>query len=84
MGPNNPNAKELQDSLRETVKEGTDTRANINKTMGVYDWLIGDEVKIAFTKLQEQTTEQALKDVIWWYNEAFGFQTEYKEDMVAK
>ena len=84
VGPNNPNAKELQDTLRETVKEGTETRANINKTMGVYNWLIGDEVKVAFTKLQAQTTEQALKDVIWWYNEAFGFQTEYKEDMVAK
>lgn len=83
-GPNNPNAKELQDSLRETLVKGTETQANVEKNMGKYEWLIGDEVKTAFGLLQAQTTAQTLKDIIWWYNNAFDFKTEYKEDMVAK
>ena len=44
----------------------------------------GDEVIVAFAKLQEQTDKQTLKDVIWWYENAYGFKTKFKADMVAK
>ncbi len=83
-GVGNPNIEELTTTLATTLEKGTVTRTNIETRMGKYDWLVGDEVTTAFAKLQEQTDEQTLKDVIWWYENAYGFKTKFKADMVAK
>ena len=83
-GQGNPNIEELRSTLSVTLEKGSETRTNIESRMGKYDWLVGNELKIAFAKLQEQTDEQTLKDVIWWYENAYNFKTEFKADMVAK
>jgi hypothetical protein len=79
----NPNRQKLIDSLRATLDD-KEVRAKIEEKIGPFPWIYGDEVYNATAQLKAQTTERALKTVVDWNHEAFGFDTVYKPELVKK
>jgi len=83
VNKDNPNRQKLIDSLKATLND-PDVRKKIEEKIGPFPWIYGDDVYKAIDRLHEQTTERALKTVVRWNHEAFGFDTVFKAELVKK
>jgi len=81
VGKNNPNSKILIDALTKML-ENSESVAAIEKDSGKYDWIIGNDVNIALSSLEKQTTEIALKNLVWWTKNALNQDVIYKESLI--
>jgi uncharacterized linocin/CFP29 family protein len=62
--------------------ENSESVAAIEKDSGKYDWIIGNDVNIALSSLEKQTTEIALKNLVWWTKNALNQDVIYKESLI--
>lgn len=79
----NPNAKKLQQALAEMAAD-PDARKVIEKKVGNYKWLIGDDGNHQRDTLFAMINEQALKDLVKFNTQALGLDSVYKEDLIKK
>jgi len=79
----NPNAQVLRKSLNEMLADPASVAA-IEKETGKYEWIVGDDVNKATKQLENITTKQALKNLVWWSTIVFGQEAFYKDNIAAK
>ena len=76
----NPNTQKLIDALTAMSKDTTAV-ANIQKNVGVYDWLIGGAGAAQRDKLMTFVNKDALKNLVKFNGEALGLKSVYKENL---
>ena len=77
----NPNSARLQDALRRMAADPT-AMAAIAKKVGNYDWLIGAEGDQQRDTLMTFITEDALRNLVKFNQEALGLNSVYKSNLV--
>ena len=77
----NPNLETLRNALTAMANDPK-SRAAIEKNVGQYEWLIGEEGNHQRDTLFAMINEQALKDLVKFNREALGLDSVYKEDLV--
>jgi hypothetical protein len=79
----NPNAKVLQDALTE-MSNNAESSAIIEKKVGKYEWLIGEEGNAHRDTLMTFVTPEALEDLVWFNIEALGLKSVFKIELALK
>ena len=79
----NPNAKKLQDAFTE-MSNNAESRAIIEKKVGKYEWLIGEEGNAHRDTLMTFVTPEALEDLVWFNIEALGLKSVFKIELALK
>lgn len=79
----NPNAKKLQDALRE-MASNEESRAIIEKKVGKYEWKIGAEGNAHRDTLMTLVTPEALQDLVYFNTEALGLKSVFKIELGLK
>ena len=77
----NPNAELLQKALLEMSKDEQAIKA-IQKKVGKYEWVIGEEGNARRDTLMTFVTEDALRDLVEFSNEALNIKAVYKESIL--
>ena len=77
----NPNAEKLQAALLEMSKDPQAIKA-IQKKVGKYDWIIGEAGNNQRDTLMSFITEDSLKDLIKFSNDALNIPAVYKDKLV--
>ena len=77
----NPNSARLQDALRRMAADPT-AMAAIAKKVGNYEWLIGEDGDQQRDTLMTFITEDALKNLVKFNQEALGLNSVYKSNLV--
>jgi hypothetical protein len=77
----NPNAELLQKALLEMSKDPQAIKA-IQKKVGKYEWVIGEEGNARRDTLMTFVTEDALRDLVKFSNEALNIAAIYKESIL--
>jgi hypothetical protein len=77
----NPNAEILQKALLEMSKD-PQAIAAIQKKVGKYEWVIGAEGNARRDTLMSFVTEDALRDLVEFSNEALNIKAIYKESIL--
>ena len=71
MDRGNPNAEKVTQALRDVVAD-KEALAEIQKQTGDYEFIIGNDVNKATDALRKQTTDQALKNLVWFVSVGLG------------
>jgi len=77
----NPNAELLQKALLEMSKDEQAIKA-IQKKVGNYEWVIGEEGNARRDTLMTFVTEDALRNLVKFSNEALNIKAVYKESIL--
>jgi len=77
----NPNAEKVRVALQKMVQDPKAVAA-IQKKVGKYDWLIGNDGDQQRDTLMTFVTAQALQDLVKFNKEALNLNAEYKENLV--
>ena len=77
----NPNAEKLQRALTE-MANNPESRAIIEKSVGVYEWKIGEEGNKQRDTLMTFISKQALEDLVKFNTKALGLSSVYKDNLV--
>jgi len=77
----NPNAEVLRRALNQ-VATNPESVAAIQKAVGQYDWIIGQDGNDRRDLLMTFVTENALRTLVYYNKEAFGLASVYKADLV--
>ena len=79
----NPNTEKLRAALRKML-EDPETMAEIERDTGRYPWIVGDDGNRVIGELEKLITEPALRAAVRWNQEAYGFPSVYKPELVRK
>ena len=61
----------------------TESRAiNAKASGGDYEWAIGEEADQIVKYQRSLYTEKKLKDLVWWFNNIFGWKAEFKPNLL--
>ena len=77
----NPNAELLQNALLEMSKD-PQAIAAIQKKVGKYEWVIGEEGNARRDTLMSFVTEDALRGLVEFSNDALNIKAVYKESIL--
>ena len=77
----NPNAEVLRRALNQ-VATNPESVAAIQKAVGQYDWIIGQDGNDRRDLLMTFVTEDALRTLVYYNKEAFGLASVYKAELV--
>jgi hypothetical protein len=79
----NPNAEKLRNAMRKMLSD-SEAVAAIIEDSGNYEWVIGKDADKIRQELFSLITEKRLKTLVRWYNDAYGTNSIYKGQLVAK
>jgi hypothetical protein len=83
VNKDNPNTEKLREALKKMLAD-KETMAEIEKNTGKYDWIIGEDGNRAIGELEKLITEPALKGAVRWNQEAYGFPSVFKPELLKK
>jgi hypothetical protein len=83
VNKNNPNKDRLIAAARKMLAN-QETQKMFKEKIGDYPWWIGDDVLKAEKGLDNVTTMSALRDLVWWTNNAYGIDAVLKPEIVDK
>ena len=74
--------KALVKALKKMLKD-PESRAVIAKASGGdYNWAIGEKADKIVLDQRKQYTEEKLKNLVWWFNNIFGWKAEFKPELL--
>lgn len=77
-----PHRDELVKALKKMLAD-PESRAIIAKASGGdYNWAIGEEADSIVEYQKSLYTEKKLKDLVWWFNNIFGWKAEFKPHLL--
>ena len=77
-----PHRKQLVEALEKMLRD-PESRAIIAKASGGdYEWAIGEEADEIVKYQRSLYTEKKLKDLVWWFNNIFGWKAEFKPHLL--
>ena len=77
----NPNTEKLRAALNKMLAD-PEAVAAIEKDTGKYSWIVGNDGNAVIGELSKLITESALKGAVRWNQEAYGFPSVYKPELV--
>jgi hypothetical protein len=79
----NPHTERLRTALTEMITD-PEASAALVKDTGKYEWIIGDAGNQVVDRIRRNITEQKLKDMVWWHENAYKFPSVYKPELIIK
>lgn len=79
----NPNTEKLRTALKKMLAD-KETVAEIERDSGKYEWIVGKDGNAVIGELDKLITEPALKAAVRWNQEAYGFPSVYKPELLKK
>jgi len=77
-----PHRDELVAALKKMLADD-ESRAIIAKASGgEYQWAIGEDADQIVLDQRAMYTEKKLKDLVWWFNNVFGWEAEFKPHLL--
>jgi ribosomal protein S24E len=83
MNRGNPNANKVKQALVAMLNDPAAV-ADITTRAGNYRWLVGTDLSNSVSQLSKLVKEQPLKDLVYWYSQAFGLSVTYKHNLLTK
>lgn len=77
----NPNTEKLRAALSKMLAD-PEAVAAIEKRTGRYGWIVGNDGNKVIAELSKLITEPALKGAVRWNQEAYGFPSVYKPELL--
>jgi hypothetical protein len=77
----NPNLEELRSALKKMITD-PEAAAALERETGQYEWIIGDDGNQVVGKIRENISEQKLKDMVWWHNNAYKYPSVFKDNLL--
>ena len=77
----NPNTEKLRAALRKMLAD-PEAVAAIEQRTGRYGWIVGNDGNAVIGELSKLITEPALKGAVRWNQEAYGFPSVYKPELL--
>jgi hypothetical protein len=79
----NPNTQILRDALHEMINDPV-ASAEIYAKTGTYPWIEGKDGQKMLDIMKSLITEDALKNAVRWNQEAYGFPSIYKPELLEQ
>lgn len=79
----NPNTEKLREAFRQMIND-PESMAEIQRLAGNYEFIVGQDGDAVIAELEKLITEQALKGAVRWNQEAYGFPSVYKPELLKK
>ena len=79
----NPNTEKLRTALNKMLAD-PEAVAAIEKDSGKYSWIVGNDGNAVINELSKLITETSLKGAVKWNQEAYGFPSVYKPQLLNK
>tara|TARA_R110000782_G_scaffold98827_1_gene184297 strand:- start:2731 stop:3801 length:1071 start_codon:yes stop_codon:yes gene_type:complete len=79
----NPNTAALRTALTKMLAD-KETMAEITRDAGQYGWIVGSDGDAVIGELFKLVTEPALKGAVRWNQEAYGFPSVFKPELLKK
>lgn len=79
----NPNTERLRAALRKMVTD-PDAAKDLEADTGKYEWILGEDGNRVVDTLRKNVTERKLQTLVWWHDNAYGFKSEYKPQLVIR
>lgn len=79
----NPNTEKLRAALRKMIAD-KDTHAEIEKDTGKFEWIVGEDGNAVIGQLSQLITESSLRGAVRWNQEAYGFPSVFKPELLSK
>ena len=77
-----PHRDALVKALKKMLAD-PESRAIIAKASGGdYQWAIGEDADRIVLDQRKQYTEKKLKNLVWWFNNIFGWKAEFKPELL--
>jgi len=77
----NPNTQKLRTALKQMIAD-PEASADIKRLAGDYPWIVGEDGPAMLAVLKSLITEKALKNAVKWNQEAYGFPSVYKPELL--
>lgn len=83
VDPSNPNKETIENAVRAMIADPESSKILI-KNSGDYEWIIGEANGVrVLSILQSQTTEQNLRNLVWWNSTLYGQTAVFKSELLA-
>jgi hypothetical protein len=79
----NPNTERLRAALRKMIADPEASAALVTDG-GAYEWIIGDDGNRVVDRIRRNITEDRLKNMVWWHENAYRFPSVFKPDLIIK
>jgi len=83
VNKNNPNTARLRAALTKMITDPEALEA-LEKDTGRYEWIIGEEGNKVVDRIRGNITEQKLRDMVWWHENAYRFPSVFKPELIIK
>ena len=79
----NPNTERLRAALAKMITD-PEAAAALEKDTGKYEWIIGNAGNQVVDRIRGNITEQKLRDMVWWHENAYKFPSVYKPELIVR
>lgn len=79
----NPNTEKLRAALRKMLQD-PEALAALELDTGKYDWIVGEDGNKVVDRLRKNITEEKLKTLVFWHDNAYKFKSVYKPELIIK
>lgn len=79
----NPNTEKLRAALRKMLND-PEALAALEVDTGKYDWIVGEDGNKVVDRLRKNITEEKLKTLVFWHDNAYKFKSVYKPELIIK
>jgi hypothetical protein len=83
VNKDNPHTEQLRKALRSMTQDPAST-SDIERDSGKYGWILGRDGDKVVSTLRRSVTEQKLKTLGFWFDNAYQFKTVFKPELVSK
>jgi len=79
----NPNTERLRAALKKMITDPAALSA-LEADTGKYEWIVGDAGNQVVDRIRRNITEQRLRDMVWWHENAYRFPSVYKPNLIVR
>ncbi len=79
----NPNTEKLRAALHKMITD-PEAAAALEADTGVYEWIIGEDGNRVVDRIRRNITEDKLKNMVWWHENAYRFPSMYKPELIIR
>jgi hypothetical protein len=79
----NPNTDRLRAALANMITD-PEAAAALEKDTGRYEWILGDDGSQVVDRIRSNISENRLKNMVWWHQNAYRFPSVFKQHLIVK
>lgn len=82
VNKDNPNRDKLVAALKKMLADPESRKIIADASGGDYAWAIGEQADQIVLDLKKIYTEKNLNNLVWWFNNVFGWEAEFKPQLL--